>query len=45
MDTYSNELQNSLLNAIDYLVNNRIDRINKDTTITCTIKKCENTLT
>lgn len=45
MTTYSNELQNSLLNAIDYLVNNRIDKINKDTTITCTVKKCENTLT
>ena len=45
MAIYSNELQSSLLNAIDYLVNNRIDKINKDTTITCTVKKCENALT
>ena len=43
--TTSANLQDSLLNAIDYLVNNRIEKINKDTTITCTIKKCENALT
>ena len=41
----ANNLQESLLQAIDYLVNNRIDKINRDTTITCTIKKCNNSLT
>lgn len=41
----ANNLQESLLQAINYLVNNRIDKINRDTTITCTIKKCENALT
>ena len=41
----TNNLQDSLLQAIDYLVNNRIDKINKDTTITATIKKCTNSLT
>ena len=41
----TSDLQGSLLQAIDYLVNNRIDKINKDTTITCTIKKCNNSLT
>lgn len=41
----TSDLQGSLLQAIDYLVNNRIDKINKDVTITCTIKKCNNSLT
>lgn len=41
----TSDLQGSLLQAIDYLVNNRIDKINRDTTITCTIKKCNNSLT
>ena len=40
----ANNLQNSLLQAIDYLVGNRIDKINRDTTITATIKKCTNSL-
>ena len=41
----TSDLQGSLLQAIDYLVNNRIDKINKDVTITCAIKKCNNSLT
>ena len=41
----TSDLQGSLLQAIDYLVNNRIDRINKDVTLTATIKKCDNSLT
>ena len=41
----TSDLQGSLLNAIDYLVNNRIDKINKDVTLTATIKKCTNSLT
>jgi hypothetical protein len=41
----ANNLQESLLQAVDYLVNNRINKINRDTTITCTIKKCNNSLT
>ena len=41
----SNNLQSSLLQAIDYLVNNRIDKISRDTTITATIKKVSNSLT
>ena len=45
MTTSSSDLQGSLLNAIDYLVNNRIDKISKDVTVTCSIKKCENALT
>lgn len=44
MATESN-LQESLLQAIDYLVNNRVDKINKDQTISCTIKSCANSLT
>lgn len=39
------ELQDSLLKAIDYLVNNRVQKIDKDQTITATIKSCENSLT
>ena len=38
-------LQDSLLQAIDYLVNNRVNKINKDVTISATIKKCVNALT
>ena len=41
----TSDLQGSLLQAIDYLVNNRIDKINKDVTLTATIKKCVNSLT
>lgn len=41
----TSDLQGSLLQAIDYLVNNRIDKISKDVTITATIKKCTNSLT
>ena len=41
----TSDLQGSLLQAIDYLVNNRVDKIKKDTTITATIKKCNNALT
>ena len=41
----SSGLQNSLLQAIDYLVNNRIDKISRDVTITATIKKANNSLT
>lgn len=36
--------QDSLMKAIDYLVKSRIDAINKDVTITCTINKCRNAL-
>ena len=41
----SSNLQDSLLQAIDYLVNNRVDKISKDITITATIKKVSNSLT
>ena len=41
----TSDLQGSLLQAIDYLVNNRIDKISTDVTITATIKKCINALT
>ena len=41
----SSNLQDSLLQAIDYLVNNRVDKISKDVTITATIKKVVNSLT
>ena len=41
----SSNLQDSLLQAIDYLVNNRVDKISKDVTITATIKKVSNSLT
>lgn len=41
----TSDLQGSLLQAIDYLVNNRVDKINKDVTLTATIKKCVNSLT
>ena len=41
----ANKYQESILQAIDYLVNNRIDKINKDQTITATIANCENALT
>lgn len=40
----ASELQDSLLKAIDYLVNNRVQKINKDTTVTCTVKECTNAL-
>ena len=40
----SDSLQESLFQAIDYLVNNRISKIDRDTTITATIKKCTNSL-
>lgn len=41
----TSDLQGSLLQAIDYLVNNRINKINRDVTLTATIKKCVNSLT
>ena len=41
----SSNLQDSLLQAIDYLINNRVDKISKDVTITATIKKVVNSLT
>ena len=41
----ANKYQESILQAIDYLVNNRIDKINKDQTITGTIANCDNALT
>lgn len=39
------ELQDSLMKAIDYLINNRVQKIDKDQTITATIKTCVNSLT
>lgn len=41
----SQNLQDSILNAINTLVNNRIDKIQADKTVTATIIQCSNALT
>lgn len=41
----ANKYQESLLTAIDILVNSRIDEIQMDKTVTATINKCTNALT
>lgn len=40
----ADKFQESLMQAIDYLVSSRIDAINKDVTITAVVNKCRNAL-
>lgn len=41
----TNQLQDAVLSAIDTLVNNRIDKMQVDKTVTATIVKCTNSIT
>ena len=41
----ANKYQEAILNAVDYLVNNRISSIDRDKTITATIVACNNSIT
>ena len=44
-DSMANEMQSSILKAIDVLVNNKIDSLEVDRTITAIITKCVNIVT
>ena len=39
------DYENALLEAIDYLIDKRVENLDRDKTITATIVKCENALT
>ena len=41
----ANQIQEAILSAVDTLVNNRIDKIEADKTVTATIVQCTNSLT
>lgn len=41
----ANKYQDAILNAVDYLVNNRISSLDRDKTITATIVACNNAIT
>lgn len=41
----TNQLQDAVLNAIDTLVNNRIDKMEVDKTVTATVVQCTNSIT
>ena len=41
----ANQIQEAVLNAIETLVSNRIDKIEADKTVTATIVQCTNSLT
>lgn len=41
----ANKYQDAILNAVDYLVNNRVSSLDRDKTITATIVACNNSIT
>ncbi len=41
----ANKYQDAILNAVDYLVNNRVSSLDRDKTITATIVACNNAIT